>query len=381
MTETLSVLERLVGFDTVSSNSNLELVDFVETYLESRGFDVARSPDPTGEKAGLFARIGPDGDGVMLSAHSDVVPVAGQLWSRDPFRLSIEDARAFGRGTTDMKGFLACMLACADRASRATLREPLKLAMSYDEEVGCIGIARMIDVLDAAIGRPRACIVGEPTEMKVAVGHKGKLALRATCHGQAGHSAMAPNHVNALFLATDFVGRIRAFQEDFARNGARDGAYAIPVSTLHVGRLQGGRALNIVPDRAEVTFELRHLVRDSPEAVLSRLRDAADQVATPYRAGFPEARVEIDTLFTYPGLDVPESAEVVGLVRAWAGNPAITKVSFGTEAGYFDGLGIPTVVCGPGSMDGQGHKADEFVELSQLEACDAMMDRLLAVLC
>ena len=178
MNETLSILKRLIAFDTVSAKSNLDLIDFIEGYLKDRGFCVTRVPDMRHKKAGLFAAIGPPGDGVLLSAHTDVVPVEGQDWTRDPFRLTTEGDRLYGRGTTDMKGFLAAMLSVADRASKRQLREPLKLAISYDEEIGCVGIAQMIDALTPALGQPRACIVGEPTNMEVAIGHKGKQALQ-----------------------------------------------------------------------------------------------------------------------------------------------------------------------------------------------------------
>ena len=378
MTGTLDILDRLVSFDTVSARPNRALIDYVEDFLKTRGFAVTRVPAPEGDKAGLFASIGPAGAGLLLSAHSDVVPVEGQDWSRDPFRLTQEGDRLYGRGTTDMKGFLAAMLALADTAARQSLREPLKLAISYDEEIGCVGIARMIDALEPAIGRPRACLVGEPTQMQVATGHKGKQALRAVCHGQSGHSAMAPRFVNALHLATDFVQALRAIQSDLAAEGARDNGYSVPYSTVHVGRMAGGTALNIVPDHAELDFEFRHLAADAPEEVLRRIEAAAERVAT--ACGRPEAGITLDRLAGYPGLDTPPDAEIVRQVQAALGTEETTKVAFGTEAGYFDGLGIPTVVCGPGSMDGQGHKPDEYVTEGQLAACDSMLARLLGTL-
>ncbi len=380
MTQTHEILARLVGFDTVSARSNLALIGYVEDFLKARGFETARVPDTTGKKAGLLASLGPEGAGVLLSAHSDVVPVEGQLWTRDPFRLTAEGDRLYGRGTTDMKGYLAAMLAAADRAASRPLKEPLKLAISYDEEVGCIGIAEMIDAVVPALGRPRACIVGEPTEMQVAVGHKGKAALRAVCHGEAGHSALAPKFVNAVHLAADFIQELRALQDRLAETGARDDDYAIPYTTVHVGPVSGGTALNIVPDRAVIRFEHRHLAADRPEDIERMMGEAAEGVSARYRARFPEARIEIEREFSYPGLDVAPEAEVVRLAQAFAGTSGATKVAFGTEAGFFDALGIPTIVCGPGSMEGQGHKPDEFVETRQLAACDAMMDRVLDAL-
>lgn len=372
--ESTDILDRLVGFDTVSARSNLPLVDFVEDYLKTRGFRTQRLPDPSGEKAGLYAEIGPAGGGLLLSGHTDVVPVAGQDWTRDPFRLTRDGNKLYGRGTTDMKGFVACVLALADRAAQVELREPLKIVLSYDEEIGCVGIAQMLDRLRPLLGQPRACIVGEPTQMQVATGHKGKAALRAVCHGQAGHSALAPNFTNALHVAADFMRALRDIQADLAENGAQDAAYDVPYSTLHVGRVAGGTALNIVPDRAELDFEFRHLATDAPDDLRARINAAAAQVAASHG---PSARIEITEINAYPGLDVASDAPVVALAQQLAQGET-TKVAFGTEAGFFDRLGIPTVVCGPGSMAGQGHKADEYIEAAQLAACDAMMDRVLA---
>ncbi len=373
MSRTEEILERLVSFDTVSARSNLPLIGYVEDLLNGVDFRVTRLSDASGDKAGLYAEIGPAGSGVLLSAHTDVVPVEGQDWTRDPFRLTREQDRLFGRGTTDMKGFLAAMLAAGERAAGLDLHEPLKLSISYDEEVGCLGMAQMIGPLADLVGHPRACIVGEPTEMQVAIGHKGKRAYRAVCHGQAGHSAMAPRFVNALHLAGDFMARMRGLQDWLAANGAQDAAYDVPCSTIHVGRLSGGTALNIVPDRAQMLFEVRHVAADDPDAIEARIREAAAAV----EKEFPAGRIGIEALNRYPGLDVDAGSKVVSLAREFAGGSGVSKVAFGTEAGFFDGLGIPTVVCGPGSMAGQGHKADEYIEAGQLAACDAMMGRVL----
>jgi acetylornithine deacetylase len=368
MSATLTLLDRLIAFPTTPDRGNLALIAFVEDYLRERGFALTRLTDETGEKAGIVATLGPEGRGVLVSAHTDVVPVEGQEWSRAPFALSAEGGRLYGRGTTDMKGYVASALALADRATRVTLSEPLRLVLSYDEEIGCIGIRHMLGDLPALIGRPRACFVGEPTSMQVAIGHKGKAALRAICHGEAGHSALAPQFVNALHVAADFIHALRHVQEDLAMRGARDEAYSVPYSTVHVGKLSGGTALNIVPDRAKLLFEYRHLAADTPEAMRARIDRAAAGVA---------GLIEIEELNAYPGLDVPRDAEIVSYACRMAQANATTKVAFGTEAGFFAALGVPTVVCGPGSMEGQGHKPDEFIERTELEACDAMMDRIL----
>ena len=373
MTGTLDILDRLIAFDTVSAKSNLPLIVYVQDFLTSRGFRVTRIDDPAEPKAGLYAEIGPEGAGVLLSGHSDVVPVDGQTWTRDPFRLSRAGNRLYGRGTTDMKGFVASMLNVADRASRTTLREPLKLVLSYDEEVGCVGIARMMKDLAPRLSAPRMAVVGEPTGMQVATGHKGKRAFRARVTGEAGHSSLAPQFVNALNVAAVFVQALQGIQADLVKHGARDGDFDVPFSTVHVGVLTGGRALNIVPEEAEMTFELRHLPTDSPDALEERIRTAAERVSARYGTA---GRIEIETLTAYPGLDTRADAPVVAAALDFAQSRAI-KVAFGTEAGFFAAQEIPTVVCGPGDMAGQGHKADEYLTQEQLQACDAMLGRVL----
>lgn len=376
MTRTIEHLERLVGVDTVSHRSNLEIIDYIESVLGGLGFGMTRLPDDSGGKAGLYAEIGEGCGGVVLSGHTDVVPVEGQAWSRAPFRLSRDADRLYGRGTTDMKGYLASMLSAAELAAARDLREPLKLVFSYDEEIGCVGIQRMAAGLAPLLGKPRACFVGEPTGMQVASGHKGKAAWTAVCHGQAGHSALAPRFVNALHVAADFMAELRELQLWLRDNGACDPGFDVPYSTVHVGKLSGGLALNMVPERAEMTFELRHLAAEPFEEVSDRIDQAAARVADRYRRDFPDAAIELDRYNAYPGLDVADGADVIGLARDCADSDAVTKVAFGTEAGVFDGLGVPTVVCGPGDMEGQGHKADEYVTLGQLEACDRMMARI-----
>jgi acetylornithine deacetylase len=376
---TLEILERLVAFPTVSASSNLALIDYAEHLLAKAGFDTRRLPDPELPKSGLMARIGGEGPGgVMLSAHSDVVPVEGQDWTRPPFELTRESGRLYGRGTTDMKGYLAAMLSAAERAGAKPPTQPLMLAISYDEEVGCQGIRKMLPGIESLGWHPDLCIVGEPTSMRPAIGHKGKAAFRATCHGTAGHSALAPDFVNALHLAGELLATLRRLQDDYAKSNIRDAAYAIPYSTVHVGRMQGGTALNIVPDRAELEFELRHLAADSLEAFEARLSDETNALARQWHDVAAQAGIVLARTNTYPGLDVAADAPEVARVAALCGSDETIKVAFGTEAGVFAGMGIPTVVCGPGDMAGQGHKADEYLETDQLAACDRMMMRVLA---
>ena len=376
--QTADILARLIGFDTTSSKPNLALMDWVQELLAAAGITAQILPDASGGKANLYATIGPqDRPGVMLSGHTDVVPVDGQVWTRPPFVLTEAEGRYYGRGATDMKGFVASALAAALMAARRPLATPLHLALSYDEEVGCLGVASLIDMLAHAPHLPAMCIVGEPTGMQVATGHKGKIALRATCTGREGHSALAPMALNALHLGADFLGALRRLQDEVAASGLRDGDYDVPYTTLHVGKMQGGVQVNIVPNLCTLDFEIRNLAGDDPQALIDRLRVEADRITAPLKAAFPEAAITIDRLWDYPGLGTPSSAPVVQFVKSLTGANGTMKVAFGTEGGLFSTrLGIPTVICGPGSM-AQGHKPDEWVSVEQITRCDAMLAALL----
>lgn len=372
------ILARLVAFPTLSRQSNLDLLEYVDSLLRPAGVRCERFFSADGTQANLWASLGPEGSGgVVLSGHCDVVPVAGQDWSRDPFTLHLDHGRYFGRGTADMKGFLAVAIQALLRAAERELVQPLHLAISYDEEIGCLGVRGMLEALAARPARPALCIIGEPTGMRIAHGHKGKRALRACCHGQEGHSALAPDALNALHLGAAFVTRLQARQEQLQAQGARDPAYEIPYSTLHVGSMQGGTALNIVPNRCDLEFELRNVTGDDPDAILARIRQDANAIAAPYRNRFPTARIEIDEVSGYPGLDTPADSPAIEWLRALLGrDDPLTKVSFGTEGGLFQqGLGVPTLVCGPGHM-AQGHKPDEFVSVAQLDDCAAFLAAL-----
>ncbi|WP_102961300.1 acetylornithine deacetylase [Mangrovicella endophytica] len=375
---TLELLDRLIGFPTVSRDPNRELIDFVAAFLAARGVESQLIATPDGRKANLFATIGPkDVPGIMLSGHTDVVPVDGQAWSGDPFRMSVRDGRAYGRGTADMKGFVAAALALADRAASVPLAMPLHLALSHDEEIGCVGVRSLIEQLQTQPLRPRFCLIGEPTSMRVALGHKGKLAARACAHGVTGHSALAPRALNAIHLACDFLERLRFRQAELATSGRNDPDYDVPYTTIHVGTISGGTALNIVPERCTLDFEIRNLAGEDAEAILDTLRRDAEAIALAQRPRFECAAIEIETFNAYPALDTPADAEVVHFARMLVEDDTTFKVAFGTEGGLFhDSLGIPTVICGPGSMD-QGHKPDEYIALDQLAAADRMMDRLL----
>lgn len=380
------ILEQLIAFPTVSggapgSDSNLDLIDWAQALLTRCGAHSWRAASPCGNKANLFATLGPDNiPGVMLSGHSDVVSVEGQDWRYPPFQLTQDQGKLYGRGSCDMKGFIACALRAFQLAAQQPLKTPLQLALSYDEEIGCIGVRRLIELLRDAPHQPRICIVGEPTGMAIATGHKGKVFLRATCTGVAGHSALAPQALNAIYLATDMIQAIRSLQAEIAEHGETDEAYEIPYTTLHVATLQAGTALNIVPSSAQFDFEIRHLANDDPIALIAQLEEAAEKIVAPLRRTFPAASICIETRNSYPGLDTAADAASVAFVRQLTEEQRHIKVAFGTEGGLFnDHLGIDTVICGPGSMQ-QGHKPDEYISEAQLARCDQMMERLVDVL-
>ena len=371
------ILDRLMAFDTVSSKPNIALMDYVKGLLEGAGLTVTLVPDASGGKANLFASTGPEGaGGVMLSGHTDVVPVEGQVWTKPPFALTEADGRYYGRGAADMKGFVACAIEAMLAAARRPLKVPLHLALSYDEEIGCMGVRSLIDLLATAPVKPRFCIVGEPTGMQVATGHKGKVALRATCVGREGHSALAPLALNALHLGADFLGAVRQLQAEVAATGLKDGDYDVPYSTLHVGKMAGGVQVNIVPNHAVLDFEIRSLAGEDVAGLIARLEAEAEAIVAPLRGEFPEAAIRVERLWDYPGLGTPSDAGVVRFVKGLTGANGTIKVAFGTEGGLFDArLGVPTVICGPGSM-AQGHKPDEFVAVEQIERCRGMLAAL-----
>ena len=371
------ILERLIGFDTVSANSNLDLLGYVRALLAEAGIDSTLIPDATGQKANLYAVVGPaDVPGVILSGHVDVVPVEGQVWSKAPFALTERDGRFYGRGVTDMKGFVACAIAAVLRASRMDLAVPVILALSHDEEIGCQGVGSMLDVMAGWAVQPRLCLVGEPTSMQVATGHKGKIALRATCTGRELHSAMAPRALNALHLGAEFMGAVRDLQAEVAA-GLRDADYDVPYTTLHVGKFNGGVQVNIVPKTCVLDFEIRSLAGQDTAALIARLQAAAAGIVAPHLSNFPEAAIVVERLWDYPGLGTSPDADVVAFANGLVGGNSTIKVPYGTEGGMFaQRLGVPTVICGPGNM-AQGHTPDEYIEVEQLARCEAMLDRLI----
>jgi acetylornithine deacetylase len=376
----LTMLEKLVGFDTTSSKSNLCLIDWMEAYLRRLRFRTQRLYDHSGAKASLLASIGPpNASGYVLSGHTDTVPVEGQAWTRDPFCLHIEEGHAFGRGACDMKGFLSVCLALAPVMARAPLMRQIHLAMSYDEEVGCIGARELCRHLRDSGMHFEACFVGEPTRMQVVVAHKSKRNVRAVITGHPCHSSLAPRGVNAVEWGALLVAEIRRIGDRLARHGTRDQLYEVPHSSAHVGLFRGGTALNLVPDRADVLFEFRTLAQDDADALVADVeRFVRRELEPAMRAQHPDASLVLDVYAASPGLETAPDSEVVILAKSLAGRSDHAKAAFMTEAGLFQSVaGIPTVVIGPGSIE-QAHKPDEFISLDELAKCAAFVDRLIA---
>ncbi|MEE4747077.1 acetylornithine deacetylase [Pseudomonas alliivorans] len=378
----LDIFKRLIAFETVSSEPNMALIEYVRDLLATKGIESLIVRDETGKKANLFASTGPrEQPGVLLSGHTDVVPAAGQAWTVPPFQATLRDGRIYGRGTCDMKGFIALAIDAMLDAADMTLTRPLQLALSHDEEIGCVGVRRLLDVLHLAPVRPFLCVVGEPTLMQFAIGHKGKSSYRTYCRGQEAHSSLAPRAVNAIHLASDFIAELRKSQKQVEQRGVRDDGYDIPYSTVHIGRIDGGKALNIVPNLCTLEFEYRNLPGDDPDQLLEQLRERAEVLVREARQLSGVAAIDIEIMNEYPALETHPSVEAVRMLHAFAepGTRHI-KVSYGTEGGLFAGrLNVPVVVCGPGSIE-QAHKPDEFIEESQMNAGERFLQSLLGSL-
>jgi acetylornithine deacetylase len=381
MSKSRELLAALVGFDTTSRESNLQLIEFVRDYLAQLNVPCELIYNAERSKANLFATLGPaDRPGIVLSGHTDVVPVDGQPWTVPPFELSEHDGKLFGRGTADMKGYIACVLAAVPDLLAAPLRMPVHIALSYDEEVGCLGVRSLLAELEQRPVKPLLCIIGEPTELKPVLGHKGKLAMRCDVHGAACHSAYAPQGVNAIEFAAELIGELGRIGTTLRAVDLHDPRFDPPFTTVQTGVITGGKALNIVPADCRFDFEVRALPAQDPLEVAQQLQQyAKDQVLPRMQAVNPDSDISFSELSAYPGLVTDEKSQAAQLIAQFCGSEAFTTVAFGTEGGLFDAIGIPTVVCGPGSMD-QGHKPDEFVSVAQLEACDAMLRRMMEAL-
>ena len=375
---TIPLLGDLVAFPTVSSDSNLALIGYVASYLQNLGADVRVYADDSGAKANLFATLGPMIDGgIVLSGHSDVVPVEDQDWSSNPFALEEREGRLYGRGTCDMKGFIAASLATAPDFAKADLKRPIHFAFTHDEEVGCLGAQSLMQELGRLPFRPSVAIIGEPTEMRLIEGHKGCYEYSVAFTGLEGHGSLPDLGVNAVEYAVRYVARLMELRETLRERAPKDSRFEPPWTTLQVGRLSGGVAHNIIPGHCALDWELRPVRKADGDFVKAEIAAFVDEALRPeMKAVSPDADIVTHVLGEVDGLEPLPDSEAVRLVAELTGANQADVVAFGTEAGLFQGSGISAVVCGPGSIE-QAHKPDEYVTCSQLELALAMLARLL----
>jgi acetylornithine deacetylase len=373
------LLERLVAFPTVSTGTNLDLIDWLEAYLAGHGIASHRQWNETRDKAGLFAHVGPwVPGGVVLSGHSDVVPVVGQVWTDDPWTVTERGGRLYGRGTCDMKGFVALAIWALVRGHHAGLRRPLQLAVSYDEELGCTGAPPLIAAMDAVVPRADAAIIGEPSRMKLIRGHKGGTGFHVHVKGFEVHSSLLPQGVSAVMEAAELIHWITGENARLAAapRSAVAATFEPPFTTLHVGTIHGGTANNITAADCRFAVEMRVLPDQDLEAQAARFQQEAEALSARLRARRPEAGVHLQRFFQVPALAPEDGGEAEALVRRLTGDNATGVVSYGTEAGHFQAAGYSAVVCGPGDI-AQAHQADEYLELSELQAGQNFMEALL----
>jgi acetylornithine deacetylase len=381
LSSTLEILERLIAFDTTSVLSNLPLIEYVRQYLRSHGVDAHVDASPDGNKANLVASIGPALEGgVMLSGHTDVVPVANQRWTRAPFELSRSGERLYGRGTADMKSFIAAALAIVPALQAARLRAPIHIVLSYDEEIGCFGAHRLVKHIADSLPRPAFAVVGEPSGMQVANQHKGNYGFETAVRGREAHSSQPQLGASAIFGAAELVVHLARLAADL-RKAPPDAAAAEfepPYSTVNVGRIDGGTAVNIVANECRFRWEMRPVPSDNPERLRERFDAfARDELLPRLRSTAPDASIETQPLFALPPLARNGAPTAEEIVLRSSGAKRAHAVAFASEAGIFQKAGIPTLICGPGSIE-QAHKPDEFIELSQIAECLAFLGRLTA---
>ncbi|MEO1159121.1 MAG: acetylornithine deacetylase [Pseudomonadota bacterium] len=374
---TVDLLGKLIAFPTISSDSNLPLIGFAAEKLQGLGASVRVSPDETGTKANLFATLGPEADGgIVLSGHSDVVPVTGQDWTSDPFLMREEDGRLFGRGACDMKGFIAASLAMAEHYATLPLARPVHFAFTHDEETGCLGAQALVGELRDIGMKPAACIIGEPTLMRIIEGHKGCYEYTVEFSGLAGHGSVPEAGVSAVEYAVRYVSHLLSLRPELEARCPAASAFDPPHTTLQVGRVAGGIAHNVIADKCTVDWEMRPVQNSDADFVKARMREHVEHDLLPaMRTVHPAADIVTHTMGEIAGLEAMPDSEAVKLVYQLTGANTSDFVCFGTEAGLFQQIGIPAVVCGPGSIE-QAHKPDEYVELDQLDQCLAMLDRL-----
>lgn len=374
----VALLHSLVSFDTTSSNSNLACIEYIEYYLHSLGIHATRLHNADKSKASIIATIGPrKAGGIVLSGHTDVVPVQGQPWRSDPFVLTESDdkTRLHGRGTCDMKGFLACALAMVP-AIKDHARAPVHLAFSYDEEVGCLAAPAIADFLAGQTWKPDLVVIGEPTEMKVIDAHKGIQSFITRVTGLEGHSSKPHLGVNAVMAAGELVHALNQLAAEYRQPSRCNDRFDPPYTTVHVGRIAGGTARNIIPNDCEIAWEIRSLPGQDTQPILDRLQTRAEELLHHMRIVHPEADIVTTPQSTVPGLRPDIDSRHAHCVMHAAGSNASGAVAFGTEAGIFQNHGFTTLICGPGSID-QAHKANEFVTHEQLHGCLDFIDRLM----
>lgn len=375
----IEILKKLVSFDTTSFKSNLDLIKFIENYLNDLNIKSELIYDETKNKANLFTTIGPNlQGGIVLSGHTDVVPITKQNWTSDPFILTERDNKLFGRGSSDMKGFIAIVLSRVSAMVEKKLKKPIHLAFSYDEEIGCVGVHSLLDLIKKKSINPEFCIVGEPTSMEMVIGHKGKHAYDVKVDGLSCHSGQAPYGVNAINYASKLINYIEEINKEKSIKGPFDNEYEIPYSTLHTGLIKGGTILNIVPNLCQFEFEIRHLAEDDPLEIIQRIKQYTEELLIKEMHNISsETNIEINEKINYPGLNISESISPVKQVKELLGNSSHKKVIFGTEGGLFKReLNLPTIICGPGSID-QAHKPDEFISIQQIEKGGTFIDKLI----
>lgn len=379
-------LTRLIGFDTVSRHSNLALIKDVQAYCEQLGLEVDLTFNEAKNKANLFVTV-PAGEhanqvnnGLVLSGHTDVVPVDGQDWTSEPFTATIRGDKLYGRGACDMKGFIACALTLLPQAvllsNSGQLRRPLHLALSFDEEVGCLGAPLILADLKARGITPDYCIVGEPTNMAMVVAHKGIAVYRCRVHGKSAHSSLTAQGVNAISYASRLIGYVDTLAEEISGRDDNDTLFDVPYSTLSVGTIQGGTATNIVPNLCEFTFDYRNLPHMTQDDILAPIQAKVAELSAQMQARAPETGIDLLQEESVPAMTDNDSAELQSLIAALTGDDERHKVAYATEGGQFTNAGIPTIICGPGSIE-QAHKADEYVALSEIERCDGFLQKLL----
>ena len=381
LAETRDILRDLIAFPTISTDSNLAMIDWLANHLSDLGAQVEVMQDASGAKANLWATLGPAGDGgLILSGHTDVVPVSDQDWSHDPFDMIQRDGALFGRGTCDMKGFIAATLAMAPQFAKARLTRPLHFAFTHDEETGCLGASALVPILKERGIRPAMAIIGEPTEMRVIEGHKGCCEYTTRFQGLAGHGSAPDGGVNAAEYAARYVTRLLELREELKPRAPSGSRFDPPYTTVNIGGIRGGVAHNVIVSKAEVDWEFRPVQDSDFHHVKDRISAYANDILLPaMRAVHPEAAITVQTMGEVPGLEPMEHNAVRDLVQTLTGANGADVVPFGTEAGLFTDLGLSAIVCGPGSI-AQAHTADEFVSLDQLSRCLDMLQGLMPTL-